>query len=127
MKVYFVKNFENQILCLTISQQDPFLQIMLKSQLAEIKTEQFANYPQFCSDSEGRLQLPLGLLLDQTLYAYGLTLWVLDHPWYQNSVTRFGNFPPWYERQPNQHLKTSTLIYIRQFLNLKFVIFQIQY
>ena len=53
----------------------------------------------------GVLQQPPEGGWDQTKYGHGHTPWVLDQPWYQNRVTRFGHFPLGFEGLANEHLK----------------------
>ena len=54
------------------------------------------------------LQQPPERVWDQTLYDYGHTPWVLDYPWYQNRVTRYGHFPLQYEGVANEDLTKSS-------------------
>ena len=65
-------------------------------------------YPPIGAILRGVLQLPPEGVWDQTIYGYGHTPWVLDQPWYQNRVTRFGLFPLGFEGLANEHLITIT-------------------
>ena len=61
-------------------------------------------YPPIGAILRGVLQQPPEGVWDQTIYGYGHTPWVLDQPWYQNRVTRFGHFPLGFEGLANEHL-----------------------
>ena len=61
-------------------------------------------YPPFGAILRGVLQQPPEGGWDQTKYGHGHTPWVLDQPWYQNRVTRFGHFPLGFEGLANEHL-----------------------
>ena len=62
-------------------------------------------YPPIGAILRGVLQQPPEGGWDQTKYGHGHTPWVLDQPWYQNRVTRFGHFPLGFEGLANEHLK----------------------
>ena len=64
-------------------------------------------YPPIGAILRGVLQQPPEGGWDQTKYGHGHTPWVLDQPWYQNRVTRFGHFPLGFEGLANEHLKKS--------------------
>ena len=61
-------------------------------------------YPPIGAILRGVLQQPPEGGWDQTKYGHGHTPWVLDQPWYQNRVTRFGHFPLGFEGLANEHL-----------------------
>ena len=61
-------------------------------------------YPPIGAILRGVLQQPPEGGWDQTKYGHGHTPWVLDQPWYQNSVTRFGHFSLGFEGLANEHL-----------------------
>ena len=62
-------------------------------------------YPPIGAILRGVLQQPPEGGWDQTKYGHGHTPWVLDQPWYQNRVTRFGHFPLGFEGLANEHLR----------------------
>ena len=62
-------------------------------------------YPPIGAILRGVLQQPPEGGWDQTKYGHGHTPWVLDQPWYQNRVTRFGHFSLGFEGLANEHLK----------------------
>ena len=64
-------------------------------------------YPPIGAILRGVLQQPPEGGWDQTKYGHGHTPWVLDQPWYQNRVTRFGHFPLGFEGLANEHLKKT--------------------
>ena len=61
-------------------------------------------YPPIGAILRGVLQQPPEEGWDQTKYGHGHTPWVLDQPWYQNRVTRFGHFSLGFEGLANEHL-----------------------
>ena len=61
-------------------------------------------YPPIGAILRGVLQQPPEGGWDQTKYGHGHTPWVLDQPWYQNRVTRFGHFSLGFEGLANEHL-----------------------
>ena len=61
-------------------------------------------YPPIGAILRGVLQQPPEGGWDQTKYGHGHTPWVLDQPWYQNRVTRFGHFSLGFEGFANEHL-----------------------
>ena len=71
-------------------------------------------YPPIGAILRGVLQQPPEGVWDQTKYGHGHTPWVLDQPWYQNRVTRFGHFPLGFEGLANEHLKPVKLIFERK-------------
>ena len=66
-------------------------------------------YPPIGAILRGVLQQPPEGGWDQTKYGHGHTPWVLDQPWYQNRVTRFGHFPLGFEGLANEHLNVSII------------------
>ena len=65
-------------------------------------------YPPIGAILRGVLQQPPEGGWDQTKYGHGHTPWVLDQPWYQNRVTRFGHFSLGFEGLANEHLKIQS-------------------
>ena len=74
-------------------------------------------YPPIGAILRGVLQQPPEGVWDQTKYGHGHTPWVLDQPWYQNSVTRFGHFPLGFEGLANEHLSCFH-IFVTQYLRI---------
>ena len=80
-------------------------------------------YPPIGAVLRGVLQQPPEGGWDQTKYGHGHTPWVLDQPWYQNRVTRFGHFSLGFEGLANEHVKVAR--FARNVLNETFsVIFK---
>ena len=80
-------------------------------------------YPPIGAILRGVLQQPPEGGWDQTKYGHGHTPWVLDQPWYQNRVTRFGHFSLGFEGLANEHLRNLKLKSHEEYLSVEQLLF----